>query len=180
MWGMCHLHMPFCSQMLHVQTRKRAGVRRQAVMAQVTWLACTRTIGACRAVRTKTGCHQKVSIHTPTEHRFRVFPQPVALMFFDVQESACFPWPLLCLARSVYLLSWLDCVLHFSGVYSEGSDGLQLRFSCDLLHGAMDLLADCLPSVPWWWGGKWGFSDVQIVAIQWLVGRSRAVNQRFT
>ncbi len=38
-------------------------------------------------------------------------------------------------------------VFDISAGMCEGSGGLQLHFSCDLLHGAVVLLADCLPSV---------------------------------
>lgn len=112
--------------------------------------------------RSLSGCPHKDRVppeskhlsHTPVERWFGLFTQPMAFLFFDVQGSACCLWSLLCL-RAVYLLLWLDCLdISAGGGTSEGSDGSQLHFLCDLLHGAMVLLADCLPSVLWWWGEK--------------------------
>lgn len=56
--------------------------------------------------RSLSGCPHKDRVppeskhfsHTPVKH---IFTQPAAFVFFDVQESACFPWSLLCLARPV-------------------------------------------------------------------------------
>lgn len=144
--------------MLHVQTKRRVGVRHQAATARVTWQDCTPTIGASLAVHTKTGCHQKVSTsvthqsNTSLAYLSNLWPL-CSLMFRNrhVSRKHCCVELVWC---AVCLLSRLDCVWYLSGGYSEGSLWLQLHFSCDLLHGAMVLLADCLPSVPWWWDGK--------------------------
>lgn len=85
----CHLNMTFNEQMLHVWTRKKADVRRQAVTAQVMWLACTPIIGASLAARTKTGYHQKVS-STP------VCPPCLPHVDYVVQWCARFLWSMLC------------------------------------------------------------------------------------
>lgn len=150
--------MTFCKQMLHVLTRRRVGVQHRAAMARVTWRASTHTTGACLAVRTKTGCHLKVSTSVTHQSNTGLAYLPnlwpwCALMVGNqhVSPDRCCVWLVLC---AVHLLSWLDCVWYFNGGCGEGSDGLQLHFSCDLLHGAMILLADCLPSVAWWWVGK--------------------------
>lgn len=75
--------------MLHVWTRKKVDVQPQVVMAQVMWPDCTPIIGASLAVRTKTGCHQKVSL-TPVH--------PLCLPYVDhvVQWCARFVWSMLC------------------------------------------------------------------------------------
>lgn len=143
--------MTFCSQTLHVQTRRKVDVRHQAVTARVTWRACTPTIGACPAVRTKTGCHQKVSalVTHQTNTGLAYLPNlwPSCSLMFSM-----FLWSLLCLAHSVCCVFAVvvgPCLIfQWRGGFSEGSDRLHLHLSCDLLHGAMVLLADCQLNVP--------------------------------
>lgn len=66
------------------------------------------------------------------------------------------------------------------GRTARGQGGCSCTRDVTFCMGSQFSLADCLPSVPWWWGGKWGLVDVQMAAVWWLVGLSRAVNQWFT
>lgn len=112
-----HLNMTLCPQTPRVRTRRRAGVRHRAATARVTSRACTPTTGACPAVRTKTGCHQKVSAPATGPAKTTAWahsPNRWPSRSLMCRKSACSPRSLL-----------------------------------RVLHGAVVLLADCLPSVPW-------------------------------
>lgn len=83
--------------------------------------------------RSLSGCPHKDRVppesknwsHTPVEHWFDFFTQPVTFMFFDVQRSACFLWSLLCLARSV--CSVLTVLTRLSWYFSRGWRGFAVR-----------------------------------------------------
>lgn len=65
------------------------------------------------------------------------------------------------------------CLMFQWGCTVRGQTGCGCASLVTFLHGTMDLLADHPPSVPWW-------NEVLLmwlVAMRWLVGWSRAVNQ---
>lgn len=180
-----HLHVTFCSQILHAQTKRKVDVRHQAVTARVTWRACTPTIGACLAVRTKTGCHQKVSAsvthqtNTGLAYLPNLWPS-CSLMFRNrhVSRDHCCVWLILC---AVYLLCRGWAVFDISvGGSARGQTGCICTSLVTFCMGPWFCLVIASLVCLWWWSGKWGLDDAQIMAMQRLVGWSRAVNQWFT
>lgn len=100
-------------QMLRVPTRRRVGVRRRAVTARVTWLACTPTTGACLAVHTRTGCLLKVSPSVwGTERLNSLPPSPPSVAVSPVGMFSCARCCALLIVRAVDLLivSWTSLI----------------------------------------------------------------------
>lgn len=147
--------------MLHAQTRRRVDVRHRAVTARVMWRAFTPTTGACPAVHTKTGCHQKVS--TSVRQRSTYFP-PRDLYVLWCSGIGMFPVVTVVsgsfCVQCTCCRDWTPLIFQHRNGGKEGSARSQLHFSCDLLHVALVLLADCSPNVPWWWGGKYSRASV--------------------